>query len=160
MLEHKPGDQPWVVEQAHAPRWCWTGVLSDVVMSFGTPPVRRWVPLAGGAARGGDDDVGDDDVGVLGDQLVRRTPMRALVLKAGDGSQRELVPGSCGGWSVLGTVKTHCRNAARGNTRVTRCAAVSAMRRAVQLGQMPRDLQENATTISPLHAWHRTRQKP
>src|SRR5262249_12379958 len=34
------------------------------------------------------------------------------------------------------------------------------MRRAVQLGQMPRDLQENATTISSRHVWHRTRANP
>ena len=47
-----------------------------------------------------------------------------------------------------------------GSTRATRCAAVSDMRRAVQLGQMPRHLHENATTISSRHAWQRTRAKP
>jgi hypothetical protein len=41
----------------------------------------------------------------------------------------------------LGKESTPWRYGALGNTRSTRCAAVSAMRRAVQDGQMPRRLQ-------------------
>jgi hypothetical protein len=53
------------------------------------------------------------------------------------------------------------RVAARDKTRSTfthdHPSPVSAMRRAVHDGQMPRRLQLNATTISSPHAWHRTR---
>jgi hypothetical protein len=43
----------------------------------------------------------------------------------------------------LGTDNTHWRYGALGRTRSTRWAAVSAIRRAVHDGQMPRRLHEN-----------------
>jgi hypothetical protein len=42
----------------------------------------------------------------------------------------------------------------------TRWAAVSAIRPAVQEGQIPRRLPEKATGSSSLHVWQRTRAKP
>jgi hypothetical protein len=50
--------------------------------------------------------------------------------------------------SSNGSESTHCRTGTEGSTRSTRCAAVFAMRRPAQLGQMPRALQENATRRS------------
>ncbi len=47
-----------------------------------------------------------------------------------------------------GSESTHWRTGTAGSTRSVRCAAVFAMRRPVQLGQMPRPLHENATRRS------------
>ena len=61
---------------------------------------------------------------------------------------------------IVDTYRRDWRYGAAGRTRSTKCAAVSAMRRAVQLGQRPRPLQLNATTISSWQVWQRTRVKP
>ncbi len=47
-----------------------------------------------------------------------------------------------------GTLNTHWRMGTSGKTRSVRCAAVLHIRRALQEGQTPRNLHENATSIS------------
>jgi hypothetical protein len=97
VLAHHAEDLPWVVREDRAPRRCWTGALSDVITSSGTPPVTRWIPLAGGKAR----EV-PDLIGMFGAKLLRRTAAGALVAEAADGTVAELVPAGCGG-RVLST---------------------------------------------------------
>ena len=53
--------------------------------------------------------------------------------------------------SGYGTLNTHWRTGCSGNTSSTSSAALSAMRRAPQLGEKLRLLQLNATKCS---AWH------
>ena len=45
----------------------------------------------------------------------------------------------------FGNTTTHCRTATAGNTRSTMCAAVSTIRRVLQLAHTPRPLHEYAT---------------
>ena len=56
-----------------------------------------------------------------------------------------------------GAASTHWRMGTWGRTESTRCAAVCAARREVQLGQKPRSLQEKATSTSDRQARHATR---
>jgi hypothetical protein len=59
-----------------------------------------------------------------------------------------------------GKLSTHCRTGRGPNTSSTRCRADSAMRRAPQLGQKPRFLQEYATSLSARQCSQTTRRKP
>ncbi len=78
-------------DEPHHPR-CWTGAVSDVITTTGTPPITRMIPMAGGPAR----EV-PDLIGVLGPALIRRVANGALVRELADGTTSELVPASCGG---------------------------------------------------------------
>ena len=60
----------------------------------------------------------------------------------------------------MGTESTHCRTGRCGMTSSVRCAATSAMRRALQEGQTPRPLQEKARSRSCPQSVHRSRAKP
>lgn len=62
--------------------------------------------------------------------------------------------------SANGSDNTHWRTGCCGRTSSTSSAAVSAIRRAPQLGQKPRRLQLNATSFSAWQASHLTRRKP
>ena len=55
-----------------------------------------------------------------------------------------------------GSESTHWRIGTHGSTRSTTCVAVPCIRRVVQDGQIPRLLQENATSSSSPHAMERT----
>jgi hypothetical protein len=59
--------------------------------------------------------------------------------------------------SGKGTLNTHCRIGLCGNTSSTSNAALSAIRRAPQLGQNPRFLQLNANNRSSWQVSQRTR---
>ena len=59
-----------------------------------------------------------------------------------------------------GSERTHCRTDTRGSTRSVRWIAVSCMRRALQDGQSPLFLHENATSRSCPQEPQCTRAKP
>ena len=60
----------------------------------------------------------------------------------------------------IGNESTHWRTGTFGMTLSTRWAAASCMRRAPQGGQMPRRLQEKATSFSSRQPSHERRRKP
>jgi hypothetical protein len=98
----------------------------------------------------------------LGGFQVLRSLLRGGVSGDGGGRPPRGTPGcrASSRGSGCGTVNTHCRKRCAGNTSSTRCAAVLAMRRPPQRGQITQDLQEKATMQSWAHGSQRSHMKP